>query len=98
MAPKLIAKRYILEGKVQGVGCRAQVLELALQIGHLSGFVMNLPDGRVAVEVKGPDWRVKDFEGVLEAKLNPPVQVTQLLKEEIPMEQLSQTGFVIKRD
>ena len=92
---KMLSKRFVLAGRVQGVGCRAQILECALQIGHLSGFVRNLENGEVEVCVKGPDWRVEDFEKILREGLLPPVRVEALRAWDI--EDVDQTGFVIRR-
>lgn len=95
--PSYIARRFILEGKVQGVGCRARVYEAVENLGHLSGYVRNLPNGSVEVCVKGPDWRVNDLEKFLRAKLSSPVQVDRLLVESIEAINLP-NGFAVKRD
>lgn len=94
--PNYIAKRFILEGQVQGVGCRGQIYDLVESIGHLSGFVRNLANGHVEVCVKGPDWRVNDVEKILRAKLFAPVRVDRLLVEEWPNAS-EVNGFTIKR-
>ena len=41
-------------GRVQGVGFRYTVKNVALQY-HVNGFVKNLPDGRVQLVMEGPD-------------------------------------------
>lgn len=86
-----------MEGKVQGVGCRARVYEVVENLGHISGYVRNLPNGSVEVVVKGPDWRVNDLERFLRSRMSPPVKVERLLVEEMP-DQLVPNGFVVKRD
>jgi acylphosphatase len=46
------ARRYLVRGLVQGVGYRYFVFQRAREHG-LSGFVQNLPDGRVEVFAEG---------------------------------------------
>ncbi len=95
--PSYIGKRFLLEGRVQGVGCRARIQEIVESIGHLSGHVKNLPDGKVEVCVKGPDWRVNDLEKVLKQQLSFPIKVTSVSVENLPPE-YAPTGFRILRD
>jgi len=83
VATVFVSKRYLLSGRVQGVGCRAQILALADGIGHLAGFVRNLSDGRVEVRVKGPDWRMKDFDQALRSQLRPPVRIEDVESSEL---------------
>ncbi len=97
MVASFVAKRIVLLGRVQGVGCHAQVLESALQIGHLSGFVRNLESGEVEVRVKGPDWRVADFEKILKEGLPSPIRVDVARVDDISLEEVDQVGFVIRR-
>ena len=44
----------LFEGRVQGVGFRYTVQNLALQY-DVKGYVRNLPDGRVELTMEGPD-------------------------------------------
>jgi acylphosphatase len=57
----LVARRFLLSGRVQGVGFRFFAQEAAAVEG-LSGFVRNLPDGRVEVLVEGDRDAVLRFE------------------------------------
>lgn len=51
----IAARRYLVRGRVQGVGFRFFVEDVALREG-LRGYVRNLPDGRVEVVAEGdPD-------------------------------------------
>lgn len=50
----------IVDGQVQGVGFRLSARSEAVRLG-LSGFVRNLSDGRVEVEVEGPDAAVDEL-------------------------------------
>jgi acylphosphatase len=58
----LTARRYVVSGRVQGVGFRFYLLEAAEQEG-LSGWVRNLPDGRVEVVAEGDREAIERFEG-----------------------------------
>ena len=60
----LTARRYQVSGRVQGVGFRFFVLEAAEQEG-LSGWVRNLPDGRVEIAAEGDREAVERFEGLV---------------------------------
>ncbi len=47
------AARYVVRGRVQGVGYRYFVLRHAQEL-ELAGFARNLPDGSVEVIAEGP--------------------------------------------
>ncbi len=47
-------------GRVQGVGFRYLTLQVAKEF-EVSGFVKNLPDGRVLLEAEGAVDEVRDF-------------------------------------
>jgi len=53
--------RYIVRGRVQGVGYRYFVMREANGLG-VSGFARNLPDGSVEVVAEGPDDVLARFE------------------------------------
>lgn len=50
----------IVKGHVQGVGYRFYCREKASKLG-LKGYVMNLPDGNVEIEVYGNTDKMKNF-------------------------------------
>jgi acylphosphatase len=58
------AKRFIISGRVQGVGFRYFVRRQAQAIG-LAGWVRNLPDGRVEAFVEGPSAQLEEIEQLL---------------------------------
>jgi acylphosphatase len=47
-----IARRFVVSGRVQGVGFRYFTQDVALREG-VTGYVRNLPDGRVEAHVEG---------------------------------------------
>jgi acylphosphatase len=58
------ARRFLISGKVQGVGFRYFAERSAHQIG-VTGWARNLDDGRVEVHANGPADRLEDFEARL---------------------------------
>jgi acylphosphatase len=60
----IIARRFRVSGRVQGVGFRWFAEEAAEREG-LSGFVRNLADGTVEAEAEGDQDAVRRFEMAL---------------------------------
>lgn len=58
------AKRWLISGRVQGVGFRYFVREQAIELG-LHGFARNLDDGRVEVYATGSPERLSDLAAAL---------------------------------
>jgi len=56
----MVSKRVIFEGRVQGVGFRYTVKDLARGF-DVTGRVANLPDGTVELHVAGEADEVADF-------------------------------------
>ncbi len=54
------ATQVFYEGRVQGVGFRYSVRKSALGF-EVQGWVRNLPDGRVELQVSGDASEVRDF-------------------------------------
>ncbi len=52
------AVRVLVSGRVQGVAFRQSTRQTARRL-ELSGWVRNLPDGRVEVWAQGPETRVE---------------------------------------
>ena len=57
----IVARRFVIGGRVQGVGFRLFAQEIAA-IEGVHGFVGNLPDGRVEAFVEGDQESVDRVE------------------------------------
>ena len=57
----IVAKRFVVSGRVQGVGFRYFVQDHAAVEG-VHGFVRNLPDGRVEAVIEGDEESVLRVE------------------------------------
>ena len=64
MAAKHSARRWLVRGRVQGVGYRWFAQRAAESLG-LSGYARNLDDGRVEVYAVGPEKKLSEFAGML---------------------------------
>ncbi len=60
----VVARRYLISGRVQGVGFRYFAEDVAQREG-VSGYVRNLPDGRVEAMVEGEVETVGRVEAAL---------------------------------
>jgi len=60
----VVAKRYCVRGRVQGVGFRYFVQKQATELG-LTGFVRNLDDGSVEVYAVGTEPLLNTLAGLL---------------------------------
>jgi len=58
------AKRYLIHGRVQGVGYRWFAQKSASDLG-LTGYAKNLDDGRVEVYAVGHVTKLEDLNGLL---------------------------------
>ncbi len=55
-----VRKHFLFSGRVQGVGFRWNAVRLARPLG-LTGWVRNLPDGRVELEAQGEEETIDRF-------------------------------------
>ena len=60
----LVARRYIISGRVQGVGFRYFTQAAAVR-DNVHGWVRNLPDGRVEAAAEGEADAMERFEAAL---------------------------------
>ena len=63
-------------GRVQGVGFRYQTLQVAKEF-EVSGWVANLPDGRVQLEAEGRTDEVKDFVAAVQERMEGHIRKTE---------------------
>ena len=71
-----------LSGEVQHVGLRYTALYLCRGLG-LTGWVKNLPDGRVELEVQGDVSKLRQFYMLL--KSQPPIHISHADIAEVPV-------------
>lgn len=83
------ALRFLVSGRVQGVGFRAATRREAQRLG-LSGHAINLPDGRVEVVAEGDADALVELESWLQQ--GPPFsQVKALERDEVEVK--GRSGF-----
>ncbi len=86
------AKRFVVSGRVQGVGFRYFVYRQAQALG-LAGWVRNLPDGRVEAFVEGQPAQLEQIEELL--REGPAVARVESLESSDAAPSLA-TGFEIR--
>jgi len=91
----MIAKRVIFEGRVQGVGFRYTVKDIARGF-DVCGWVKNLPDGSVELQAMGESDELDAFirEIIVESALA--ANIKNHFTERIPPLHRG-TGFTIER-
>jgi len=78
----MIRLTAIVSGKVQEVGYRARVVDIANAFG-LKGMIENLKDGRVKIIAEGEDEKLKWFEFAIDIK-NTLISVSSIVKTYSP--------------
>ena len=88
----IVARRYLVSGKVQGVGFRFFTENAARREG-LVGFVRNLDDGRVEAIVEGDADAVTRFERGLHR--GPPMARVECVATEVRPPEQTTVSFEI---
>lgn len=60
----MVARRFVISGRVQGVGFRHFTVKAARGLG-VAGWVRNLPDGRVEAVAEGDPGALASFRGMI---------------------------------
>lgn len=87
-------RRYLISGRVQGVGFRWFTRRTARKLG-LAGWVRNLADGRVEAVAKGAGSQLAEFEAALTR--GPAAARVSDLQTEPASTPLSEDDFIIRR-
>lgn len=67
--PNVHRRTCLFSGRVQGVGFRYTVHNLAMP-HNVKGYVRNLPDGRVELVMEGPDQDMDHLLDAIRQKMN----------------------------
>lgn len=87
----MIRKHFYFSGRVQGVGFRYRSCYLAKTLG-LTGWVKNLWDDRVEMEVQGEMGKIQKLMSLLAEQRF--IQIDQLEEEELPV--IEEQDFLIR--
>ena len=80
-----IARLYYFKGQVQGVGFRYNT-EVIAESFPVKGFVRNLPDGRVELQVEGEERTVQAFVQAIQDRFTGCIQNLEF--RDIPVQHL----------
>jgi len=69
-------EQVYFSGRVQGVGFRQAVLQVAREF-EVAGFVQNLSDGRVLLDVEGAEAEINGLVGAVEERMHGYVRQTE---------------------
>ena len=89
----IVARRFIIGGRVQGVGFRMFTQDAAMREG-VHGWVRNLDDGRVEVMVEGEQASVDRIERSL--RRGPAGALVETFEVEPAAASYRATGFYIR--
>lgn len=88
-----VARRFLISGRVQGVGFRFFAEAAAAREG-LHGWVRNLPDGRVEIEAEGEAEAIERFER--NVRQGPPGARVSDVQTDDTVPSHRETGFSIR--
>ena len=86
---KIIRRHYIFYGNVQGVGFRYRAYYEASRLG-LSGWVQNLYNGTVEMEVQGEEEKIHALVWAIDQSR--PIRIERIDSEDIPPKK-TEKGF-----
>ncbi|MDO4332873.1 MAG: acylphosphatase [Eubacteriales bacterium] len=86
-----VRRHYLLSGRVQEVGLRYTAFYLAEELG-LSGWVSNLEDGRVEMELQGKPETIDLLLCRLDGKGR--ISITSMEEEEVTLKR--ESGFCVR--
>ena len=89
----MIARHFLVSGRVQGVGFRWFVVKEASSLG-LTGWTRNLPDGRVEVVAQGEPEAMEALAAAL-AQGPPHARVGKVEADEAPVDP-ERAGFGVR--
>lgn len=89
MSDDVVRKKLIFKGEVQFVGFRFQSKYIADMLG-LTGYVENLPDGDVLMEVQGQAEVIQEMIICLHQKK--PIRIDSVEEENMPVKK-TEKGF-----
>ncbi|WP_373840114.1 acylphosphatase [Methanospirillum sp.] len=85
----------IVSGRVQGVGFRYYVEDIALGM-NISGWVRNLSDGTVEIDAEGEEDKLKNFVRTITNTKKGFIQVSNIVVQD--KEVFGYSHFTIRRD
>ncbi len=77
VAPPLHRRHIHYSGRVQGVGFRYTVKNLAMRF-NVGGYVRNLPDGRVELVLEGPAEEIDQMAQAVADRMDGYIRSTQV--------------------
>ena len=80
----MIRKRFLVQGKVQGVGFSFFCQMTAKSLNNLTGFAKNLNNGDVLIEVQGSYEKIIEFRYLI-SKGNRFCRVSNIFEEELTL-------------